>query len=136
LSRFSKYCIYTIRQSDWLDERYQVNRAGTVTEGKSWKTGQELFNAAQADGETMPVVFAAAESITGLIYWAKLTSIAIKESGTGAETTYTFTDLTPIGPGHDLSELTLRESRRPLSDNYIRPYAICDTPIWVRWSAA
>jgi hypothetical protein len=133
---FSKYCIYTIRHSGQLDELYRTVRAGEFTESTNWKTGQELFEAAQADGETMPVIFAAAESIQGLIYWAKLTGVKVKESGAGATTTYTFKDLTRILPGHDLSELTLRSTRQPLSNDYIRPYAICDIPIWVRWSAA
>jgi len=134
LAVFSKYCIYTIRHSEALDELYRDVQAGEFTENTNWKTGQKLFEAAQADGEVMPVIFGAAEAVQGLIYWARLTGVRVEESGTGATTSYAFKDLTRILPGYDLSALTLRSTREPLSDDYIRPYAICDTPIWVKWS--
>lgn len=78
----------------------------------------------------MPVIFASADVTDGLIYYAMLSSVEIDE--VVSTTRYEFTDLTPIHGEYLLSSLRLRSTNRPLSDDFIRPYAICHTPFFIK----
>ena len=120
----SEFCIYTMRKSDNLQYIYLGDGAGKFSEKKIWRTGHALFQQAREDNNKMPIFFSAAEEDSGLIYFAFLESIEIGDS----VTTYSFSDLNEIDETKPLSSLKLRSSQRPLSDNYIRPYAICETP--------
>ena len=77
----------------------------------------------------MPVVFSGAEDDTGLIYWAIIDDIRIDEIN--RTTTCTYSDLKPITPARPKSSLRLKTGNRPLSENSIRPYAICYTPAFL-----
>ncbi len=82
----------------------------------------------------MPIIFAAAEVIDGLIYYAFLNAININEDKPSTPiTTYHFEDLTPIEHKQPLRALVLKSTRKPLDENFIRPYAICYTPdfLWI-----
>lgn len=72
----------------------------------------------------MPILFSAAEANTGIIYWAIIESIDVNQN----ETTCHYCNLIPITPERKRSELQRRAENRPLSDDLIRPYAICWTP--------
>jgi hypothetical protein len=72
------------------------------------------------------VIFAAADVTDKLLYYAMLSDIEIYE--TNSTTWYEFTQLEEIKGDLPLSTLRLKSTNRPLSDNYIRPYAICHTP--------
>ena len=120
----SEFCIYTMRKSDNLQYIYLGDGAGKFSEKKIWRTGHALFQQAREENKKMPIFFSAAEEYSGLIYFAFLESIEIGDS----VTTYSFSNLNEIDEPKPLSSLKLRSSHRPLSDNYIRPYAICYTP--------
>jgi hypothetical protein len=77
----------------------------------------------------MPVVFASADLTDRLIYYATLKDVEINESD--LTTTYEFTGLQKIASHLPLGSLKLRSTNRALSDNYIRPYAVCLTPSFV-----
>jgi hypothetical protein len=82
----------------------------------------------------MPVMFSAAEADSGLIYSAVLTDVVVDSGGpdsAGPETRYSFEGLRPIEPARRLSELRKRSDGKPLSDEFIRPYAIVETPSFV-----
>jgi hypothetical protein len=126
----SPFCIYTIRHHRDLDEAYRSGGNGQFTENTMWSTGQRLFLEAKKNGQRMPVIFASADIGTDrLIYYAMLRDVEINESG--STTTYEFASLQQIASHHPLSSLTLRSTNRPLSDNFIRPYAICLTPSFI-----
>jgi hypothetical protein len=83
----------------------------------------------------MPLVFANAdnafpptEAQTQLLYWATIEDITIDRDAEKPSTTCVYTDLRAIDPPRPLSSLRLVRKDRPLSDNMIRPYAICYTP--------
>ena len=120
----SEFCIYTMRKSENLQYIYLGDGAGKFSEKKIWRTGHALFQQAREENKKMPIFFSAAEEDSGLIYFAFLESIEIGDS----VTTYSFSDLNEIDEPKPLSSLKLRSSQNPLSDNYIRPYAICETP--------
>ena len=77
----------------------------------------------------MPVVFASAEKTDKLLYYAFVNSVEVDHER--SVTRYGFTNLTPIEDHYPLSTLRLRSSNRPLSDNFIMPYAICHTPSFI-----
>ncbi len=77
----------------------------------------------------MLVIFASADVTEKLVYYATLSDVQIDE--TGGMTKYEFTHLKPIEGDLPLSSLKLRSTNQPLSDNFIRPYAICITPAFI-----
>ena len=124
---FSKHAIYTMRHSSELGYIHTSGGSGTFVERKSWRTGLDLFRQAQSAGLSMPVIFSAAEEDSGLIYYARLTAVELDEDrGT---TSYSFADLLKIEPARPKSALKLISTGNNLSDDYIRPYAVCETPV-------
>jgi hypothetical protein len=77
----------------------------------------------------MSVIFASADITDRLIYYAMLKDIEINEAN--STTVYEFIGLQQIMSQLPLSALKLRSTNRPLSDYYIRPYAICHTPSFI-----
>src|ERR1035441_3741869 len=129
----SEFCIYTIRHSDKLEQWCQDGGTGKFTENRKWITALELLERAEKANEQLPLIFAAAESVSGLIYWGVITNLRPGLSTKPDSTTISFTGLKPIrGKPRRLSSLRLRSTRKQLSDNFIRPYAICYTPNFLR----
>ena len=125
----SPFSIYTIRHSRQLAEIFASGGTGQHTEKKRWTSAQGILDAAKRSGQRLPVIFAAAETIDGLLYSAIVTDLHIEDRGPfDASTTITFTDMKRIAGKPPLSSLRLKSSGQPLSDSYIRPYAICHTP--------
>lgn len=123
---FFTSCIYTMRHSAELGYIHATGGYGTFVERKSWRTGLDLFRQAQAAGLFVPVIFSAAEEDSGLIYFGRLTAVEIDEER-GA-TSYSFADLRGIEPARPKSAMRLVSTGNNLSDDYIRPYAVCETP--------
>lgn len=123
----SRYCIYTMRHTDQLKYVHsQGGGAGTFEENKRWVEGEKLFNEAKKNGERMPILFAAAEKESGPLCYAMLTDLRLDPNS--HKTRYSFTGLTPFYEDRPKSSLIKKSDGKPLSDNYIRPYAICLTP--------
>ncbi len=125
----SPFSIYTIRHQRDLDAAYRGSRDGGFTENTTWKTGQKLFLEAKKNNQRMPVIFASADVTDKLIYYRILSDVQVDE--TNSTTKYEFTDLEQITRDLPLSTLKLRSTNRPLSDSFIRPYAICFTPSFI-----
>jgi hypothetical protein len=105
---------------------------GQFTEPAAWITGETHFLAAQAKGRRMPILFGATDTAAALVCYAFLTRIEINESDPAhPQTTYTFTDPTPISGHLPLSTLILGATRQPLSDQSHRHYANCFTPAFL-----
>lgn len=123
------FCVYTIRHQQDLDEAHRAGGTARFVENKVWKTGQRLFLDAKRNGQRMPVIFASADVTTKLVYYAVLSNLVLDEAN--STTSYEFTHLERVEDDLPLSSLRLRSANRPLSDNFIRPYAICHTPSFV-----
>jgi hypothetical protein len=96
-----------------------------LAERKHWVTGQQLWIEASQTGERMPIIFSGADVHTGLFYWGIIEDIILDdEKGTDCS----YSNLREITPRRKLSELRLRKGNRQLSNDFIRPYAICRTP--------
>jgi hypothetical protein len=118
MTNLSSFCIYTMRHSAELDAKLQTTGPHVLTEGKAWTTGHLLWEQARRSGELMSIVFSAAESDTGLIYWAITQDIQIAEED--RTTSCTYSDLKAITPARRKSSLRLRSTGRPLSEDFIR----------------
>jgi hypothetical protein len=128
---FADYCIYTMRHSTSLAEDARRGN-GELVERAPWVTGSRLFGEASASGLRLPIVFSAADIDSGLIYYATITDVVVEDADDGGRRTTrcTYEAVQPIDPPRHLSELTLATGK-PLSDQYIRPYAICRTPSFI-----
>ena len=51
--------------------------------------------------------------------------------GRGPTTSYRFVDLTRVKPVRPITELNKLSDGKPLSADFIRPYALCRTPAYV-----
>jgi hypothetical protein len=99
-------------------------RLGTAQPRLIWSTGSRLWTEANKEGQRLPLIFSATEADSGLIYPAYVEEITVTDDGTAC----VHSELRPIDPPRPLSSLRLKSTGRPLSDSYIRPYAICKTP--------
>jgi hypothetical protein len=124
VSDLASYSIYTMRHSKILQEHAAEHGSHNLQERRAWRTGYRLWRQAVKDDLQIPLIFSGAEAATGLIYWALVVEIEV-DDGT---TTCRYSDLRPIQPPRPLSALRLLSSGLSISDNYIRPYAICHTP--------
>ncbi len=132
-NRLFPYCVYTIKHSDDLEQFRRTGGEGSFTEHRQWVTGAVLLEKAAREGADLPLVLAAAEVIDGLIYWAAITRLELGDRELGPNvTTVHFRSLKRIRPKQSLRMLRLRSSGQPLSENFIRPYAICHTPRFLR----
>lgn len=129
MNNLASFCIYTMRHSAELEAQMKAGEPHVLTEGKAWTTGRLLWDQARRTGELMPVVFSSAEDEQGLIYWASIHDIAIAEED--RKTTCTYLNFKPITPARPKSSLRLKSTGQPLSDDFIRPYAICHTPAFL-----
>lgn len=129
----SPFCVYTIRHEQRLDEVHRQGGDGGFEENTSWVTARRLLLEAKDNGMRMPVIFASANVTDKLIYYAMLSDVELDD--TNYTTMYRFTGLTPIEGDYPLSSLRLRSTNRLLSENFIKPYAICHTPSFIQGSA-
>ena len=129
MAGLSNYCIYTMLHSNTLRVQAAKDDSHSLTERRVWKTGSLLWAEVERSGERMPIVFSGADRATGLFYWAQIDDVQIDYEK--RQTTCRYSRPREITPSRPLSVLWLKNGNRPLSDNYIRPYAICLTPTFL-----
>jgi hypothetical protein len=132
INGLSAYCVYTIRHTAELEQAYLRGGRGQAREQSTWVSGRNMLDEARLSGKRLPVVFGCAEGqVITLVYCALLDEIILGRHANEI-TIYVFSQLKPIEPAQPITRLTLREQRRPLSADFIRPYALCLTPPFVR----
>lgn len=125
-NRVFEKCVYTILHTKTLDEMYQRGTSHELLEKKKWATAYKLFAKAQQQKEKMLVVYARAEEIMELIYYATIKDIQITPEDT---TRYFIEGLTPFKePLPIKTQLIVDSKGQPMDEWFIRPYAICRTP--------
>ena len=127
MATWAPFSVYTMVHSARLAEQYAKGGTHTLREGKRWVTAARLWKTWMREQLPMPIIFSAAEADKGLIYWGRVDSIDVDNEGTSC----TYADLRRIEPATPLSTLRLRSTGRLMSDDNIRPYAICHTPEFV-----
>ena len=130
MPEFYPDCIYTIREKETLQENEKW-RLFSFVEQRQWKSGQEILLKAKAEGKRVVVFFSDAVRVGSLIYAALLHDVDIVDG----ETKVTVEELRRIG-NRKSNELKVKSTGKPISENDIRPYRICDTPEFakkLRW---
>ncbi len=120
---FTDLCVYTIKHSDDL----VAGRSGTFHENRPWTTARRLLDQASRQNESLPIVFAEAERTDNLVAWAVLKDVQVTEDGTD----YTFSKLVRFKKPLQPKTALRKRNGEPLSENFIRPYAICRKPKFV-----
>lgn len=123
----SSTCVYTIHHSDGL-RKAAASGSETWQEMKTWRSAVSMLERSAVDGTWLPIFFAAADRSSGLLYVAKLDSIELKQTNV-EYTEYSFSQMTAIDDKPPISSLRLLDTDEPLSDDFIRPYALCHTPL-------
>jgi len=107
-----------------LRKAFESKEGTTFVEKRRWITGYHEFKKAEKDKTSMLIFFSYAEEQSGIVYMGRLTKIEIDDE----TTRYSFVMLKSFNNPQNLSALILNNSNKPLSDNYIRPYAIVKLP--------
>lgn len=124
---FFPFCIYTLKKTSELEKALKNNTFIQFTESKRWVTGSAYAQDAMKNDQDLLILFAPAGELAGPRYAAVIHSI---EVGDESGTKYTFRDLVKLPREIKKSELKLKNGN-PLSEDFIRPYALCRTPAFI-----
>jgi 5-methylcytosine-specific restriction enzyme A len=124
MSNLSKYAVYTTIAPERLEEASHHEPSDPLTERNRWVSAKALLDEASAKGEDLPIIFSNSRHCSELVYWAVLREILV---GSEKTTSFRFSRLAPI-QGHSTQELVLRGSGQHIAPDFIRPYALCETP--------
>jgi len=130
-SELMEGCIYAVRHSVALKKDLEFGSSRFI-EQKPWASALEFLARAKKTGRRLPIVFAHSERIDGVRYGALIDEIEVAspdEAG-NRTTTVCCSRLVRLEKKHPLRDLQLKSSKQPLSDDFIRSYAICYTPQW------
>lgn len=123
-----KFRISTIVERSRLDE-FALKGSAKFTERRVWKTAKLLFEQSRKAGAGLPVILSdAAYNTERLLLWGVLQKLAVD----GDRTTVQLTDVQRVRGSHGRRELTLRSSGKAIKSNFIKPYAICETPEFLK----
>jgi hypothetical protein len=124
-----QFAVYTIRRSQELDNAFAKGGGGRFTERKRWVAALGLFEEAKRNGSQLPIIFAdAGDTCDGLLYYGFVRELSADDS----TTTCHFEGLCRVAAGTQKHSLRLRSTGKPLSDDFIKPYAIVHTPGYIR----
>jgi hypothetical protein len=122
------YCVSTIVDSNRLKD-FLFKASGNFTEHRFWKTAERLLGKARKQDKGMAVILSdAAYNCEHLLIWGLIRKIDIQ----GERTEVQINAVQKIPGYHRRQELTLRSKHRTIRPNYIRPYAICETPPFLK----
>lgn len=121
MKKLHEYCVYTIKHPQKLME---ASRDKTLLhEAKRWIGGAKLLKEAQDSRCDLPILFADARDCSRLIAWSVLKSVDVSQFGTQ----YAIGPLYGVPKGKP-QDLTLQASGERIKADFIRPYALCETP--------
>jgi hypothetical protein len=95
-------------------------------EKKRWVTALKLFQEAQRNGETFPLFLSDSRDCESLVFWARVRDMTVAEDGTY----FTFSHLTGLRD-RTTQDLVLMKEKRNIAPQFIRPYALVETPAFL-----
>lgn len=122
------YCVYTIVEGKRLARIAKEGSSARFEEFKSWTTASKLWQKARLTDRAMPVLFGDAADCSQLLYWGLLTDVHIQDG----VTRFAVDRMRRVGGKHAPQELVLRSSGKKIAPDFIRPYALCETPSFVK----
>ena len=127
-SNLTAYCVYTIVDGKTLARAAKAGHSGQFEERKPWATASKLWQKALSSGSSMPVLFGDATDCSRLLYWGLLTDVHVQDG----VTRFAVDRVRKLSGKHAPQELVLRSSGKKIAPGFIRPYAICETPAFVK----
>lgn len=130
-------CIFAIKTLVDLRTAFKTGGRGTFTEGRSWRRGRlKLLEYAKSDNKDFYVVFANADSVWDLLFYAKLNKIEIlpnteRKGKTNSMSRYSFEDMKRYPkrrPPYNKTDLLVDHSGEGIPEGYRRSYVICRKP--------
>ncbi len=146
----SSYCLATVVTRKAIDNLLESGTEGAYRDNHPWIVAREMFEAARAAGEAVPLLLAVDDG-AGLMlsHWALILEIEAMELHRGrwdsvcrfgalreVNPIWQALDSVALKPGADqlrreaVEDLTVH--RYHLDATAIRPYAICETPAFVQ----
>lgn len=122
------HSIYTIVDPALLKKIAAKGVGATFQERKRWVTGRLLFDASSRKALHTPVLIEDATDCSRLLYWGLLTSVELSEAGAR----FRVDQLRRLRGQRSPQDLTLRSTGKKIAPGFIRPYAICRTPAFIR----
>lgn len=123
----AEHCIYTIKSSSDLEGAAANGGYGRFQQRRNWQSGKRLLEEARRSGKRLPIVFAPAEATFRLFGWGLVDDII-----PGPTTTYSFSSMERFENPPLKSTLKKARDGERLNKWFIRPYAICRTPTYLR----
>jgi hypothetical protein len=128
MTRFYNECIYMIKTTEALERDFESGGSGTVPSEKTWSGGKDMYDKAEKRDEALPIVFASADQESGLLYWGVVEKL---DFGAAGGTVCHYSGLKRVDGEPPINSLELRSGRK-LSADFIRGYALCKTPSFIR----
>lgn len=125
-----QFCVYTIVSRDVLDAAALERKSLLRIEQKPWTRAKEFLDNAAKAGSRLPILLADAKDCSRLLYWGFLKNVEIVDRGTN----YEVDQLRPLRGAHTPQELLLASSGKFIAPNFIKPYALCLTPAFLKES--
>jgi hypothetical protein len=119
-------CVYTIISPEKFRDAAAHEGPTTFTESKAWVTAARLLEEADHAGLKMPVLFGDATKCSRLLGWGVLEQLTVGEG-----TEFVVRDVRPLRR-HSTQELVLKSTRKKIAPGFIRPYALCVTPSFLK----
>lgn len=121
--------IYLNRRPDDLQKAdHGESASDELIEHKNWSTGHKLWMEAKEAGCELPLIFGYEAPLE---YWAVARDILPFENSTR----YRFAHLNKVTGGYRRRDLVLVSTGKLLSDQFIRSYAIVETPAFLSTAA-
>lgn len=124
----SELCVYTIVDPVVLAEAARHVQVFQRSEGKSWATAEKLWRDAVQLGDDFPVLLGDAADCSRLEYWGILRSLNITSAGTE----YMLDCVRRLPRLRSPQDLVLRNTGKNIAPGFIRPYAVCRTPAFLK----
>jgi len=141
------YCICATVSAQALDALLESSGRGAYRDTHPWLVAREMLEAARAEGQALPILFATGVPST-FSHWGFIAELEVVELHRATwESVCRFERLEPVNPiwtsldsvflkpsGEQLRRETLEgihQHRYPVTEGEIRPYAICETPAFI-----
>lgn len=128
-----EYLVYTIIKSEKIEQMLATGETVFV-EKKIWRSACNFLQEAKSKKQTMYLVLAPAETTRCLYAYAKIESLEILE--TEKSTKITFADLRRFVNGDIPKTELVKIDGKPVAQNYIRPYLVCQTSSVIKYIEA
>jgi hypothetical protein len=126
--KLADWCVYTIADCRRLNAAVRAGTAFSATERKVWTTARRRHREERSENRNVAILIADASRTDRLGWCGILTEVDCSLS----ETRYSLDRVRPIVPARRPQELRLLSKGRPIREGFQRPYAICQTPDFIR----